>query len=321
MTWGDGQFRLYLDGVLVDSADHLGGLGTTSGGSGNDEPIVIGAGTWASSNQSATPVNYEFSGRIDDVHIYDMPLDGTQAANLAGGSDTGARTAPGYVIADTSGYGAALDLLVYDTSAITWVGGGGLQFTGDTLATSQGYATKLHNAIATNGAFAVEMIIQRSSPGTTSSPSRIVSYADGPSSHNFMIGQDASHYEARVRDSSTSNNGTLSPELVSSTNLASSGDTHLVLTYEAGEVRVYIDGELDESASVGGTLNNWDANHFLVLAGAYTGGSHWQGTLKRLAIYDDSFNSTQADNVFNGNDPGSGESGAGTIRVQWDELD
>lgn len=322
VTWGDGQLRLYLDGVLVDAADHLGGLGTTSGGAGNDEPIVIGAGTTSSGDQSARPVNDEFTGRIDDVRIYDMPLDRGQAINLAGGYGPGVRTAPGYVIADVSGYDSPLDLLVYDTNAITWLAGGGLQFTGDTLATSQSDAAKLHDAIEATEAFAVELIIQRATPGHTASPSRIVSYSDGPTDHNFMFGQDGTKYEARVRDSATGFNGALSPEFVSSTNLTTSADIHLVLSYQDGNASVYINGVLDKTATAGGTLNNWNAEHFLVLAGAYTGGSHWQGTIKRLAIYDNAFNATQAQNVFIGEPPGTGQSGsAGTGSVQWDELD
>lgn len=322
VTWGDGQFRLYLDGALVDAADHLGGLGPASGGSGNDEPIVIGAGTTNSADQSATPINAEFTGRIDDVRIYDMPLDLGQAANLAGGSEPGPRTVPGYVIADTACYGTAMDLVIYDTTAISWVAGGGLKFTGQTVATSQAYAAKLHDAIEANEAFAIEVTLQQAMPASTASPSRIVSLTDGPSDHSFLIGQDASHYEVRVRDSATSSNGTLSPEFVSNTDLSSSGETHLILSYQAGEVSVYIDGVLDESATAGGTLNNWDADHFLVLAGAYTGTSHWLGTLKRIAIYDSAFNAIQAQNVFKGKAPGTGESGvSGTGRVQWDEQD
>ncbi|MEM9345268.1 MAG: LamG-like jellyroll fold domain-containing protein [Planctomycetota bacterium] len=322
ITWGDGELRLYLDGTLVASETHLGGLGTTSGGSGNDEPITIGVGSDTSGNQSATPVEHYFTGRVDDVRIYDLPLDATQAANLAGGSDPGSRTAPGYVIADTSGYGTAADMVVYDTTAITWPGSGGLQFTGDTIATTHDYATKLHDAIEANGEFAVEVLLTRATPGTTSNPSHVVSYADGATAHNFLLGQDSAKAEARVRDSSTGTTGVLSPELLSSSDLASSGDTHIVLSYSSGTVSIYIDGSLDSTGSAGGTLNNWDNDHFLIFGGSYTDANHWRGTLKRVAIYDNSFNAIQANNVFNGNDPGSGASGAsGAGSVEWDEQD
>ena len=48
VTFGDAGMQLYLDGSLVDSDAYTGGLGTTSGGSGNYEPIAIGANTYAS---------------------------------------------------------------------------------------------------------------------------------------------------------------------------------------------------------------------------------------------------------------------------------
>ncbi|MEM6257051.1 MAG: LamG-like jellyroll fold domain-containing protein [Planctomycetota bacterium] len=322
VTWGDGQLRAYVDGALVASANHLGGLGTSSGGVGNAEPIVFGAMNDTSGDLVATPIRHEFTGRIDDVRIYDLPLDAAQATNLAGGSDPGSRAAPGYVIADTSGYGAAADMVVYDTTAISWPGSGGLQFTGDTIATTQDYATKLHDAIEANEEFAVEVLLTRAAPGTTSSPSHVVGYADGATAHNFLLGQDSAKAEARVRDSSTGTTGVLSPELLSSSDLASSGDTHIVLSYASGTVSIYIDGSLDSTGSAGGTLNNWDNDHFLVFGGSYTDANHWRGTLKRVAIYDESFNAIQANNVYNGNDPGTGESGAGGAgSVEWDEVD
>lgn len=321
VTWGDGQLRAYVDGTLVASGNHLGGLGTTSGGSGNDEPIVIGASSDSSGNQSATPVGHYFTGRIDDVRIYDKPLDAGQATNLAGGSDPGSRTAPGYVIADTSGYDTAANMLIYDTTAISWVGGGGLEFTGDTIATTLGGVSKLHDAIEANGEFAVEIIIERASPASTSAPSHIFSHSNDPAVHNFMLGQDGSKYEVRLRDSATGNDGELSPDFVSSTDLASSGETHIVLSYSGGDVTVYIDGSSDQTATAGGTLDNWADDLFLVLGGTYDDTDHWNGVIKRIAIYDESFTQSQANNVYNGSSPGDGGGAAGVGSVRWDEQD
>lgn len=321
LTWGNGQVRLYADGVLVASANHLGGLGTTSGGTGNAEPIVIGANANNSAAGSATPLASDFfEGRIDDIRIYDLPVDATQAANLAVGSNPGSRSAPGYIALDTSGYGDAADMVVYDTSAISWVGGGGLTFTGDTLATTVGSAAKIHDAIEANGEFAIELIITRMTPGTTDAPSHIFGYSNDPDVHNFLVGQDGTNYEVRARDSATGTDAKLSPEFTSSTDLNTSGDTHLVVSYSGSDVTVFVDGALDETASAGGTLDNWDETLLLVLGGAYDASDYWNGTIKRIAVYDQSFNTSQANNVYNGNEPGSGdESGPGS--VDWDEQD
>ena len=321
LTWGDGQVRLYADGVLVDSANHLGGLGTTSGGSGNAEPIVIGANQQDSVAGTAAPLESDFyEGRIDDVRIYDRPGDATQIANLAGGSDPGSRSAPGYKIPDTSGYGTAADMVIYDATAISWVGSGGLTFTGDTLASTIGAASKIHDAIEANGQFAVEIILTRMTAGATDRPSHIFSYVNtAADEHNFLIGQDDTNYEARVRDSDTGVTGVLSPELVSTTDLNDGSETHLVISYTAGQVQAFVDGVLDETISTVGTLNNWDAAMLLVLGAAYDDTDHFNGTVTRVAIYDRALNASQAENVYNGEEPGDGAGGTG--EVDWDEED
>jgi len=320
VTWGDGQLRLYLNGVLVSKADHLGGLGTTSGGSGNARPIVLGASATNSGANSVTPLKDYFAGRMDDVRIYDVPMDAAQALKLATGLDPGTRVAPGYVIADTSGYGSPLDVVIYDTSAITWIVGGGLQFTGDTVATSIDYTTKLRDKIEQTGEFTLETKVARAQPATTASPSQIIGSARSGSAHNFMLGQNSSFYQARVRDSATGATGKLSPELISTTPMSSLYDTHLVLSYKQGLVKVYVDGVLDETGTAGGILDNWASNYLLTLGGAYGGGSHWRGAFKRVTVYDRGMSPTQAENLYNGKPPGPGDIDSVGV-VVWDEPD
>jgi hypothetical protein len=320
VTWGDGQFRLYHDGVLIAAANHLGGLGTTSGGAGNTEPFVIGASTSTSGDGVVATVTDEFTGRIDDVRIYDLPLDIGQVGDLQSASDPGARTAPGYVIADTSSYSTAADFLIYDATAVSWLGGGGLQVNSDTLATTVGAAAKIHDGIEATGEFSVELIITRMTPGSTDRPSYIFNYSDTTASaFNVLIGQDDENYEAQVRDSDTGTTGVLSPALLSTTALNSGSDTHLVISYSAGEVRTFVDGVLDETRTTIGTLNNWDATYFMVLFGAYDEAEYWNGTIKRMAIFDRAMNASQAESVYNGEEPGDGVGGTGVAR--WDEQD
>ena len=82
LTFGSTGMALYLDGQLVDTDTYTGGLGTTSGGAGNFEPIAIGAGTQNSGNLTVTPVSQLFTGVIDEVAILGAALDAATIQDL-----------------------------------------------------------------------------------------------------------------------------------------------------------------------------------------------------------------------------------------------
>ncbi len=82
-TFGPAGASLYVNGTLTDSDPYTGGLGTTSGGAGNYEPLVLGAGTWSSSQGSKDPVNNYFNGKMDEVYIFNRQLDATEIDALA----------------------------------------------------------------------------------------------------------------------------------------------------------------------------------------------------------------------------------------------
>lgn len=81
-TFGDEGMNLYMNGVLVDTDPYAGGLGTTSGGTGNFEPLVFGANSWGSGNLVSTPLKEYFSGVIDEVVIFDDALTGQEIGSL-----------------------------------------------------------------------------------------------------------------------------------------------------------------------------------------------------------------------------------------------
>jgi VCBS repeat-containing protein len=82
VTFGSNGMELYLDGVSVDTNSYTGGLGTSSGGSGNEEPIAIGASTRTSGDGSVTPLNDFFTGSIDEVAIFGQSLTADQIQNI-----------------------------------------------------------------------------------------------------------------------------------------------------------------------------------------------------------------------------------------------
>ena len=84
-SFGEGGMKLYLDGEEVDTESYTGGLDSSSGGSGNESKMVIGATNWLSSNDEATNniVNH-FNGTIGTVKIYDAALTSSEVAAAAG---------------------------------------------------------------------------------------------------------------------------------------------------------------------------------------------------------------------------------------------
>ena len=81
-TFGSNGMKLYLNGQLVDSDGYTGGMGTTSGGIGNHEPIAIGANTRASDGRVVTPLQDYFAGLIDEPAFFDRALTPEQIALL-----------------------------------------------------------------------------------------------------------------------------------------------------------------------------------------------------------------------------------------------
>lgn len=81
-TFGSNGMKLYLNGQLVDSNGYTGGMGTTSGGIGNHEPIAIGASTRASGDRVIYPLKEYFTGLIDEVAVFGRALTPGQIAQL-----------------------------------------------------------------------------------------------------------------------------------------------------------------------------------------------------------------------------------------------
>lgn len=82
LTFGPEGMRLYLDGQLAASNGYTGGLGTTSRGSGNEEPIALGASTGFSNAHSVAPLSNYFAGALDEVRIYDRALSASEIGGL-----------------------------------------------------------------------------------------------------------------------------------------------------------------------------------------------------------------------------------------------
>ncbi len=87
-TFGSGGMRLYVNSAQVASNAYTGGIGSTSGGQGNFEPIVIGANQWTSDYLVANNLNNFLSGQIGHLHIVDRALSAGEVADLHGRETT-----------------------------------------------------------------------------------------------------------------------------------------------------------------------------------------------------------------------------------------
>jgi type II secretory pathway pseudopilin PulG len=70
LVFGTAGLSLILDNQVVDQDEYSGGLGTTSGGSGNTEPIAIGGRTNNANDGTTVGIGEFFAGLIDDVTVY-----------------------------------------------------------------------------------------------------------------------------------------------------------------------------------------------------------------------------------------------------------
>ena len=82
-SWGPAGMALTVDGALPVTNPYTGGLGATSGGAGNFEPIALGAGTTTSGDLVVTPTQDHFNGYLDDVRIYGDALSLAEIQMLA----------------------------------------------------------------------------------------------------------------------------------------------------------------------------------------------------------------------------------------------
>jgi hypothetical protein len=82
-TWGSDGMALYIDGAAPLTNPYIGGLGVTSGGTGNFEPIAFGASTKVSANFLVTPTEEHLAGYMDDVRFNNQVLSPAEILALA----------------------------------------------------------------------------------------------------------------------------------------------------------------------------------------------------------------------------------------------
>lgn len=82
VTFGPGGLKMYLDGTLVDTGSYTGGMGLTSGGIGNFEPMAIGLNTMSSGDFTTSGGGSPLTGAIEDIQVFDRALSAEEINDL-----------------------------------------------------------------------------------------------------------------------------------------------------------------------------------------------------------------------------------------------
>jgi hypothetical protein len=73
---------------------------------------------------------------------------------------------------------------------------------------------------------------------------------------------------------------------------------HVVVTYGADWVHIYVDGELAGEAARTGDFSNWDAGYCFLLANEDTLDRQWHGAFELVAIYDHALSPAEVQRNF-----------------------
>ena len=209
----------------------------------------------------------------------------------------------GATVNDVSGIGVPLNLTIANPGAVTWITGG-LSLDSATLLSSAGPANKVISSVQASNEITVEAWVKAGND-TQTGPARMVTVSQNSSSRNVTLGQAGDAYDARVRTTTTTNNGT--PALMTATGQGTTSLRHVVYTRDApGNARVYVDGIEVAAATAGGDLSNWDAGFALGLGNELSQDRPWLGEFHRVAIFSRALTSTEVAQNFSDGPAGGG---------------
>ncbi|NJR60056.1 MAG: LamG domain-containing protein [Cyanobacteria bacterium CRU_2_1] len=222
------------------------------------------------------------------------------------------------IVRDVSGVREPLNLTITNTSAIRWNPGGGLVVNSPTLIRSNTKAEKVIELCRKTHEITIEAWI-KPAIADQRGPARIVTLSSDTNNRNFTLGhdrtsgQDGNGYIVRLRTTSTSLNGEITPTrpIVASPNRTATPDlTHVVFTRDrSGTAKIYVrrinsDRFEQVTASVAGEFSNWAENFELALANEVesnrpNNARPWLGEYQLVGIYDRALSETEIQQLFN----------------------
>jgi hypothetical protein len=201
----------------------------------------------------------------------------------------------GDIVRDRAHDDSAGDLRISDLQHVERTEGS-LRIVKPTIIASVRPPTRLIHAVRSSGEFTVETWCE---PHDTrqKGPARLVTISANASSRNFTLGQDQNKFDARLRTTGTSKNGT--PSVASPAMSVSTDLTHVIYTCSRdGSARFYINGRAVTRRNVPGSMSNWDDSHRFGLANELSAGRPWLGTIHLVAVYDRALSAAEVDVNF-----------------------
>ena len=208
----------------------------------------------------------------------------------------------GKTIYDISGVGNPLNLTVADETAINWLANGGVVINSPTVISSSNAATKIIDACQDTNEITIEAWITPIN-NSQDGPARIVTLSDDPYNRNFTLAQGrwdtqpSEVYDARLRTTTTSNNGR--PSITSQVGSLTVELTHVVYTRDSsGTAKIYINVLEEGSGMASGDFSNWNGNYAMALGNELTGDRPWLGEIHLIAIYNRSLSLEEIEQNF-----------------------
>ncbi len=216
--------------------------------------------------------------------------------------------ATGTTVADSSGVGQSLDLVMEAQTSATWLAGGLSLDTAGLLSSIQA-AKDLQDAVQETGAFSLEAWV-RPDQVSQSNPACIWTVSADSSHCNLELFQEGDTYQMRLRTSATSAAGST---VSSSVGSAYTELQHVVCTRSAtGIVQIYVDGIPGESSSIEGDFSTWNETYRLGVGNSFDGGHPWLGEIYMAAMYDHVLSPAAVlQNYRAGSEGNTGEAGDG----------
>lgn len=198
----------------------------------------------------------------------------------------------GALVHDTAGVAPALDVTIADPALVEWsVGALEVNETTPVQIASAGPPTlnsRLTTSLVMSNAVTVEAWVTSNvasqtgpTPPGGEESARVLTLSLNAGRRNFAIGQRGTVWQGQVRSSKTDDQG--NPPLRGG--LVTTNVQHLVLTADATTRRLYVDGMLAQSDTLGGTFGAWETAYRLAFGAEVSLNNQWNGRLLMVAIY------------------------------------